>query len=248
MMKLLKSILVAALLVGMGLVIGRSSVDQPGSLPKVETSQLLQRPMPALTVRQLGLPDIVRELSAKSQVDVRQNLESMSAGDAISNRRLNLDLSPGTLNQQLRQICDAWNAQGDPKIDFGETVDDPVVWIVDEDSVRMVRSVVRLYDVNSLVNRIASGLPPNDSTTAAGLFGPLTPRQEAMDIITKAIKDNVGVGTWKDEGGLDGTLSVPGNDLIMISTTPEIQRDVANFLNHFNGQLLRPTSIPSTQP
>jgi len=145
-------------------------------------------------------------LGIEIQIDCRA-LDDVGIG---SDTPVSLQLQHATARAALKHLL--------RQLDLTYVIRDEVLLITTPEEAE-ARLITRLYPVTDLV-----AWPSDEGETAAGM--------RDFDTLSDLITSTVAVTTWQDVGGPGslGAFSVPGQDLLVVSQTQDVHKDVVALL------------------
>lgn len=239
-MKTLRMLGLAIALLAIGFVAGRTR--------SVPAAPLITDPLVDAT----GLTGVRRSISIEN-VPIKQTLAELAKlynapldadWDALATALLTRE-TPVTFAFHDLELADALCQihAPDPVVRLGyKLVGNRILLTTESDAASHV--VTRAYDVELLVvtHRLALAefvnhwmdTEPLLCGTGVGASTLVTDSQptdaEIAENLTVLIRETIGVGTWREDGGLAGSMRVIGNVLI-VTQTPDIHRQIAVTLN-----------------
>jgi len=168
------------------------------------------------------------ELADKSGVRIFVNWQALQAAGVNRDTPVSVRLPDTTLRKALAVVI-AVVQEKEPPTCAAET--DKIIRIGAGPGT--VPVVLRLYQIQPLIDATLRGL----SRSGERGRDPRPSAQDAIDNISRAIEEYVDPDSWRDNGGIDGSLRAIGNVLI-IRATPGTQDKVDAFLKKLKREMV----------
>jgi type II secretory pathway component GspD/PulD (secretin) len=213
----------------------------------------LEAPLHQITAEQQGLEKVITYLRDNTNTNIFVNWKALEAAGVDRNTPVSVSLREVPFRKALTTIL---SEVGGGTANLGYTIDDGIITISTRDDLNSAKyQLVKVYDIRDLLvqptNRSAPGLNLGVSSTSGGatsggsnggsLFGstsgsnngqiqdPTQQRQQIVTNITDTIKATVAPDSWRDNGGLIGSIRELNGQLI-VNQTVDNQVEVVNLL------------------
>jgi hypothetical protein len=198
---------------------------------QAEMEQLMRRPVASLHCSTLG--QAADQIGQQVHMPIELDTEHLRSYGVTRDSSVYLSLS----NVDLQTALDCVLKQAWDRVDFlvARGDGDHIVITTSE----AAASCTRFYDVSDILN---SDPVPEDppSTYTGGLFtSGVDGKNVIADQLTRAIVNNVSFETWRDNGGTVGSMSMV-NDYLIVTDTPEVQTQLAEFLDQLKQAVHQP--------
>jgi len=194
----------------------------------------LDRNIPEINFQGVPLSDAVEFLRDVTSTNLFVNWKALEAAGIERNTVVTARLRDVKFAKALKTIL---NDAGGGTVKLNYEVDDGVITIsTEEDLSRNVNT--RVYDIRDLIVQPDDG-PPTEfagaETEKPGAASQpttqsLSPRDQATKSVIGLIQDTVAPDTWKEKGGVAGTIRELAGQLI-VTQTPENQSAIELLLN-----------------
>ena len=163
----------------------------------------------------------IAQLESRSGAHLLICWTTLEAAGVDPAARIDVRLTDATLKTALDAVLAAAGA-GQTRLAFA-AVEDRFVVISTEESLSRKSNLIRFYRVQPMIDLMLL----HQINPRGRIYTPTA--QDAIDSLTRAVENNANPKCWKDNGGVEGTLHVIGNVMI-INATPATHEQVEDVL------------------
>lgn len=212
-----------------------------GGLEEARIEELLSRRLPDVRFTDVPFRDVVEYLVDTTQANIFVNWPALEGAGVDPNAPVSLRLRNVPFSKVLRSVLDI---VGGGVVNLGYTVEEGVITVsTGEELARNTQTKIYLIRDLLVVPEDFSENAPNldiSSTTQTGGGGRTSvftgggtinnadreqEREELIEQIVTLITETIASDTWRDNGGLIGSIQ-PLDDQLIVTQTPEVHRQI----------------------